>query len=246
MGQEPLISIITVVYNGAAFLEQTIESVINQTYKNIEYIVIDGGSTDGTLDIIDKYQEHVAHFVSEPDKGLYDAMNKGIAAASGDLIGTINSDDWYELNALELVVAAFRRDPNAALFHADRFDVYEDGKRAVRKFNPSRMKFVFYGMTYSHPSMFVSKSEYQLHSYNVELRSLSDYQFVLETFLRDETSLHYIEETIVNYRLGGISAQLSLMDSVKEGLIARREAGLNIFYNYLAALTKILIKIVKR
>ncbi|MDR2410220.1 MAG: glycosyltransferase [Bacteroidales bacterium] len=98
-----LISIITVVYNGAFTLEQTILSVINQTYKNIEYIIIDGGSTDGTVDIIKKYEPHLACWVSEPDKGIYDAMNKGIDKATGEWINFMNSGDWfYDNNVITL------------------------------------------------------------------------------------------------------------------------------------------------
>ena len=90
----PLITIITVSYNAVKTIEDTIVSVLGQTYNNIEYIIIDGGSTDGTLDIIKKYQDKITYWVSEPDKGIYDAMNKGIAKANGELIGIINSDDW--------------------------------------------------------------------------------------------------------------------------------------------------------
>jgi glycosyltransferase involved in cell wall biosynthesis len=92
----PLISIITIVYNGITTLEQTILSVINQTYKNSEYIIIDGGSTDSTVDIIKKYEKHFAYWLSEPDKGIYNAMNKGIKLSSGKYIALLNSDDWLE------------------------------------------------------------------------------------------------------------------------------------------------------
>src|SRR4051812_41105410 len=91
----PLISVITVVYNGAATLERTIKSVLKQTYKNIQYIIIDGRSNDGTIDIIKKYEKYISYWVSEPDKGIYDAMNKGVAAATGTLVGILNSDDYY-------------------------------------------------------------------------------------------------------------------------------------------------------
>jgi glycosyltransferase involved in cell wall biosynthesis len=227
----PLVSIITVVYNGEKYLEQTIESVINQTYKNIEYIIIDGGSTDRTLDIIRKYEKHIAYWVSESDKGLYDAMNKGIGIAKGELIGMINSDDWYELNTVELMVNAYKNNPDKTIFHADRYDVDDDGNRKIRKFHPSSFKFKYYGMTYNHPSMFITKDEYKKHLYNTELRALSDYQFVLEAFLRDNNTLFYINQPTVNYRLDGISAQLPLKKMLDEGFVARKISGMNILEN---------------
>ncbi len=98
------VSVITVVFNGAGTIEQTIKSVLGQTYKNIEYIIIDGDSTDGTQEIVEKYGESIACFVSEKDNGLYDAMNKGISYATGDIIGIINSDDYYAVDAVEHVV----------------------------------------------------------------------------------------------------------------------------------------------
>ena len=155
--EDILVSIITVVYNGEKYLEQTINSVIKQTYNHIEYIIIDGGSTDNTIEIIQAHHAHITYFVSEPDGGLYDAMNKGISVAKGSLIGMINSDDWYELNTVELMVAAYKENPQKSIFHSDRYDVFYGGNRKIRKFNPSLYKFLFYGMTYNHPSMFITK-----------------------------------------------------------------------------------------
>ena len=104
--QHPLVSIITVVLNGESHLEHTINSVLCQTYENLEYIIIDGGSSDGTQDIIRKYQDKIDYWISESDDGIYDAMNKGILQAKGELIGILNSDDWYELETVELMVNA--------------------------------------------------------------------------------------------------------------------------------------------
>ena len=115
----PLVSIITVTYNAEKYLEQTIKSVISQSYKNIEYIIIDGMSSDGTVDIIKRYQKYIAHFSSEPDKGIYDAMNKGIKKANGELIGIINSSDFYEPDAVETVVSAYLQNKGAGIFHGN-------------------------------------------------------------------------------------------------------------------------------
>lgn len=225
------VSIITVVFNGVKTLEQTIQSVINQTYKNIEYIIIDGGSTDGTLDIIKKYEDKISFWISEKDKGLYDAMNKGISFAKGEIIGMINSDDWYEANAVELIVQAYGKNPDKKIFHGDRFDVKEDGSRKIRKFHPSKTKFMYYGMTYNHPSMFVKKEVYQQRLYSNEMKSLSDYEFVLYWFLRQPNWFYNIPLPFVNYRLDGISANIKMVDSLKQGYKAKQLAGQNYFQN---------------
>jgi glycosyltransferase involved in cell wall biosynthesis len=222
----PLISIITVVYNGEKYLEQTIESVINQTYKNIEYIIIDGGSTDGTHDIIKKYSENISYFISEPDKGLYDAMNKGINVAKGELIGMINSDDWLEVNAINLIVEIYKDNPTKKVFHGDLF--YISNTKVMRKFNPSFIKMKYYGMTYNHPTMYVHRDVYSEFKYNFQLKVKADYQFVLSCLFR-KVPMYYIPEAYVNYRVDGISAQLTLKQTLKESNIAKREAGVNFF-----------------
>jgi glycosyltransferase involved in cell wall biosynthesis len=239
----PLVSIITVVYNGAKTIQQSIESVKNQTYNNIEYIVIDGESNDNTLLIIKDNLDTISYWNSEPDKGLYDAMNKGIKVAKGELIGIINSDDWYELDAVETMVNAYINYPSKTIFHADRFDIDEKGNKSLRKFNSSTFKFKYYGMTYNHPSMLIKKEEYLSHTYSNKLRSLSDYQFVLEAYISNHTKFLYINKPIVNYRLDGVSAQLSFYDSMKEGFISRRDAGMFIINNLFALLIRSLMSI---
>ena len=235
----PLVTIITVVYNGQKFLEQTILSVINQTYPKIEYLIIDGGSTDGTLDIIDKYKTHIDYWVSEPDKGLYDAMNKGIALAKGELIGMINSDDWYEVNAVQLVINNLLSNPSKRIFHGDRFDVLADGSKSLRKYHPSSLKFIYYGMTYNHPSMFIHKDIYSFQQYNISLKALSDYEFVLKNFINNREAFHYISIPYVNYRLDGISGSMSTNEALKEGFISRKNAGLNMFQNLISCVPRI-------
>jgi len=224
MNKTPLISIITVVYNGEKYLEQTIESVLNQTYNNIEYIIIDGKSIDGTLDIIKSYEKYISYWISESDKGLYDAMNKGIAISKGELIGIINSDDWYELDAVELMVNAYLEHPDKNIFHADLFNVDEKNNRKIKRWNNSGFRFKYYAMTYNHPSMFITNKEYAMHKYNMKMRALADYQFILESYLKDENSLYYIDKPIVNYRLDGISANRTLWQGLKEGYEARKLA----------------------
>ncbi|TMM58195.1 glycosyltransferase [Maribacter algarum] len=240
--KNPLISIITVVYNGERYLQQTIDSVANQSYKNIEYIIVDGESTDATLSIIKKNSNHISQWISEPDEGLYDAMNKGIGMAKGVLIGIINSDDWYELNAVETVVNTYLEFPQKTIFHSNRFDVDNDTKK-IRKFNPSNFKFKYYGMTYNHPSMFISPREYKEHLYNTTLKSLSDYEFILTAFLRDPDRFYYIDQTLVNYRLDGISAHMGFLESKKEAYLARRQAGMSILERVFAVIFGSLVRL---
>lgn len=242
----PLVSIITVVYNGGKTIEKTIRSVLCQTYTHIEYIIIDGGSTDGTLEIIKKYECNISIIISEPDNGLYDAMNKGIRLANGELIGMINSDDWYEKDAVSIVVDSFLNYPFKDIFHANRFNILADDSRALIKFNPSIFKFKFIGMTYHHPSMFVTNREYRKHLYNTKLSVLSDYQFVLEAYYTDSDKFQYIDSAYVNYRIDGISSQIKLKNRLREGFIARKNSGMNLFLNLFSCLVRFFVIITSK
>lgn len=239
--KNPLISIITVVYNGDKYLEQTIKSVINQTYKNIEYIIIDGGSTDRTLEIIEKYEKQIDYWISEPDEGLYDAMNKGIRKANGDLIGMINSDDWYELDAVSHVVKSLLDNPNKGVFHGDMYLISDKSKKILRSFNSSKFKFKYYGMTYAHPTFFVSKRIYSKYQYNTRLKTISDYQFSLEVFLDDSKTYCYIDRPLANYRFGGLSDTIATNKLLIDGFKARKNAGLNMFQNMFSFLIRFVV-----
>ena len=245
MTEQPLISIVTVVFNGIKYLQQTIDSVANQTYPNIEYIIIDGGSTDGTVDLIKANEANVDHWISEPDRGLYDAMNKGISKAKGELIGMINSDDWYEVDAVETTVNKYLKNPDKRIFHSDRYDVYPDGEKKVFAFNPSVIKFKYFAMTYNHPSMFVSPKVYKEYNYNTSLKVYSDYQFTLTSYLKNKDQFTYINKPTVNFRLGGVSGQIPLKDVLKESYIARRNSGMNLFTSTIAIGCKLGLEIIK-
>ncbi len=241
----PLVTIITVVYNGEKYLQQTIDSVVKQEYDNIEYIIIDGGSTDGTLDIIKQNEAFISKWISEPDKGLYDAMNKGIKMAQGELIGMINSDDWYETDAVSLVVKAYIDNPSKHIFHADRYDILDSDERKLRRFNPSVFKFKYYGMTYNHPSMFITTAEYKIHKYALDVGYIADYQFVLEALLRDPEIFLYIDNAYVNYRLDGISAQQTFMSKIKAGYKSRKNARMSFIENLFSVFIRILKRFLK-
>lgn len=238
----PLVSVVTVVLNGAETIEQTILSVIGQSYQNIEYIVIDGGSTDGTIEILKKYNAEIDNWLSESDNGLYSAMNKGIRLANGDLIALLNSDDFYEEDAVFRIVKAYDANPAAKIFHGDRMDVHLDGSLQLRKYNPSRYLFKYYSMTYHHPSMFIHKEIYNELLYNENLRVYSDYQFVLTLYLQKSDYFCYVEgEPYVNYRLEGESTRIKKLDKLIEGYSARRCAGLSIFESSMSLVIRLAI-----
>lgn len=201
-----VVSIITVTFNAASFIEQTIQSVIHQTYKNVEYIIVDGGSNDGTVDIIRQYEDHISKWVSEPDKGLYDAMNKGIRMATGQLIGIVNASDFFNPDTVSIMVDAARKNPDVGIFHGDINMLNEDGSFFKRKSPDPDLSQHYKGMKVYHPTMFVRKDVYQtLGVYDIQYRISADFDFILRCALAN-VKFHYIPEVISNFRVGGVSS----------------------------------------
>lgn len=197
----PLVSVITVVYNGEKYLEQTILSVINQTYENIEYIIIDGKSTDKTCKILKKYNNQIDLWISESDDGIYDAMNKGIALSKGELIGIINSDDWYEEDTIMGIVERYRSNMNVGVFHGIHRLWDNDGLLGVIGHSDLFLK---YGMI-SHPTCFVAKSVYEKYGlYSCEYKIASDYEIMLR-FKSKDVKFLFIEKIMANFRNNGLS-----------------------------------------
>lgn len=196
------VSIITVVYNGAKTIEQTIQSVLNQTYKNIEYIIIDGQSTDGTVEIIKKYIDSINYFVSEKDNGIYDAMNKGICIANGDIIGIINSDDWYVEDAVEKIAHCFNQQ-KADLVYGKVCFIDENGDEKVNPNFPLDM--LWYRTVVYHPSVFIRKEVYQKYGfYNLKYKISADYELLLRLY-SVQVQFWFIDIVIAYFRLGGLS-----------------------------------------
>ena len=175
---DTLISVVTVSYNAVLTIEQTILSVINQTYPNVEYIIIDGGSTDGTVDIIKKYADKIAYWVSEPDKGIYDAMNKGGLKATGDFIQFLNAGDWFEN---EHVIEKIFKDwyKRVDVIYGDMIIRRSDGVYYAKAQDLSHFENDF---PLFHPSTFIARSVFVSHLFDVSYRISADFPFFFTNF----------------------------------------------------------------
>jgi glycosyltransferase involved in cell wall biosynthesis len=204
------ISIITVVYNGEKTIRDCINSVLSQTYADIEYIIVDGKSTDRTLEIVESYGEKIKKVISEPDSGIYDAMNKGIRAATGDIIGILNADDMYASNdVLEKVAQEFEKNPDIGCVYGDLEYVDKNKPTLVKRFWKSH-SYVFgsfkKGWHPPHPSFFIRKGVYEKYGlYRTDLKIASDYEMMLRLLEIKKVPSVYIPETLVKMRTGGVS-----------------------------------------
>ncbi len=232
--EKPLISVITVVFNGETYLEQTIKSVIEQSYDNVEYIIIDGGSTDGTLDIIKRYEGQIDYWVSERDEGIYDAMNKGIMLCSGYIIGLINSDDWYEPEVFSEIPLQ------------ENFDVLH-GKIQYRDKNVKKEVFIpnqemlEREMTLNHPTCFVKTHLYKrIGCFNKKFKIAADYDFLLRAKIA-QGYFFYMPIIISNMRYFGVS-DTNWVNSYKELFLVKIENRFNLFTSF----TYFLFQIIRR
>lgn len=216
---KPLITVITVVFNGAKHLEETILSVINQTYDNVEYIIIDGGSTDGTLDIIRQYEHAIDYWVSEKDGGIYDAMNKGIQLATGESIGIINSDDWYELKTTKLI--ASHKKLNYKIFHGS-MNIFNTGNFLYQQKFSSSLKKLHKGMIIAHPTVFVGQKIYKENGYfDLNYKIAADWELMLRLYLKCY-NFEYIADSLANFRVGGLSSNITLTSSLEKSAIRKK------------------------
>lgn len=180
--KRPLMTVVTVCYNAIEEIERTLLSVLGQSYKNIEYIVIDGGSTDGTVEIIKKYANNIGHFISEPDHGIYDAMNKGIAKASGEWIIFMNAGDVFANdNILELWQSKNKEDEGVDLYYGDVILKYKLGDRFLPSKNISKLRET---MCFSHQSCIIRTSVMKDFGYSLAYRYAADYNFLLSIFFK--------------------------------------------------------------
>jgi len=211
---QPKLSVITIVYNNVKDIERTMLSVLNQTYPNIEYILIDGASNDGTQEVIQKYQDRLPHFISEPDKGIYDAMNKGLALATGDYILFMNSGD--EIYAPETVSEVFGTADSADIYYGETEMYNEDwqslGQRRHCAPEIFDWKSFKYGMNISHQAIYVKRS--LTEPYDLQYKYSSDIDWVIKA-AKKASSIVNTHMYVAKYLVGGVSKKKHLA-SLKE------------------------------
>lgn len=228
------ISVVTVVLNGADTLEDNIKSVLQQTHDDVEHIVIDGASTDGTAQILERYSDRIATIVSEPDNGLYEAMNKGIALATGDVVGTLNADDFYETeDALSTVAQAFRDDRVDAVYADLVYVEQHDTSRIVRYWQSQvfRPGLFEQGWIPAHPTFFVKRDIYRWHgTFDTQFKIQSDFDLCLRFLEVKRIRTVYLPQVLVRMRMGGVSNRsiATILSGNLESWRALRKYGINV------------------
>jgi len=216
--KEMLVSIVTACYNSSKTIHKAIESVLNQTYTNIEYIIADGQSTDDTLSIVESYRPAFEEkgitlkVISGPDSGIYGGMNKGIALAEGKIIGLVNSDDWYELNIIEKIVNKYKESP-FDMCYCDINIINDSGKSFIKK--SKVMKKYFTTRKWNHPTTFISKKIYNIRKYDESFRYYADWDMVLWIY-KNYRRIYVINESLSNFSLGGATTSKSLKVAKKK------------------------------
>lgn len=237
----PLVSIFTVVFNGAKYLEQTIQSVINQSYDNVEYIIIDGGSTDSTLDIIQNYEDQIDYWVSQKDNGIYDAMNKGLKLSSGDIIGIINADDWYSDDSItKSVHALLESNADYSIGNIQK----TPSKLVARPIFPLINNYIYQEMMYPHISAFFKKNVYKdVGLFDVNYAISADFDMALRIHLLKYKAV-YINSILATAVDNGVSSdsrsKREYLDIVikhgKNSMLAYGTYSLHLFKFYLIQL----------
>lgn len=246
----PRITVITVCYNSAATIRDTLESVALQSYKSFEHIVVDGGSTDDTLAIVRGWTRHSIRLVSEPDNGIYDAMNKGIALARGDYIGMLNSDDFFASPlALEKIVTRLKASNVDAVFSC--LDIVDPAnlnrvlrKYRIRKFNSFMLRI---GVMPPHPTFYCKKSCYEKAGpYRTDYRIAADFEMLARLLLKHHITWEFIDETTVKMRSGGLSSSGIKSSWVVNREIIRACTENGLYTNMLMLVLKIPIRLMER
>lgn len=220
------ISIITINYNNKDGLQKTIDSVITQTFKNFEWIVIDGGSTDGSKELIEKYAQHITYWVSEPDKGIYNAMNKGILKATGDYLSFMNSGDTYYDNTTLDIVYNKMSESNADIYYGNSLYIYKDKERVF--YTPPKLTlYDLYKGTILHQASFIKRELFQKQGYDETLKIVSDWKMWLVWILQDK-EFKYIDLIISRFDAYGISTTNTNLVNEERNIVINEQLPLQV------------------
>lgn len=240
---KPVISIITVVKNKSKFIQETIDSIKNQTYKNIEYIVIDGVSTDGSFEIIKKNLTFIDYFVSEPDLGNYDAINKGLSLCTGDLIGIVNSDDILLPNAMETLVDYYKKNPKADLF----FGSVKKHWGTISGYYPHKIKYSWFFYTSHSTGFFLTRNAAEKNGkYSLKYKYSSDFDYLYRLIIINKfVGVATKEDEVFGiFRPGGISATLNKEEHFFEKIQIRIDNGQNKIFIFFMLVIKYLLNLI--
>ncbi len=212
---KPLVSIITVTYNSADTLQETIDSIREQTYGNIEYIVVDGESTDDTLDIIRSNADIVDRWISEPDDGIYDAMNKGIRMAKGELIGILNSDDLYVPHTVAYAAEAYQKAGEPCVVYGNMVKFDKDGNETYYQGDLTDKAFKELNLQLNHPTCFVSRTVYERHDgFDPWFEIGADRELMFRLYNAGIPRIH-VDEMFARFRLGGATTHWTLAQALR-------------------------------
>lgn len=231
------ISIITATYNSAKTIESAIQSVNNQSYPNIEHLIIDGASKDNTLELVRSYQQTRPNIVihSEPDKGIYDALNKGVSMATGDIIGFLHSDDFFhDRETISKIVTTLQQSKADGIFGDLQYVNAKETTKVIRywKSKPFQSKLLQRGWMPAHPTLYLKKEVYQKHgNFDLNFKIAADYDFMLRILKDNNLKFEYLPQIITNMRVGGASnAMGNIKQKMKEDLTALRKNEIKLPY----------------
>ena len=238
MNNNNKISVITVTKNSEKYLEENIQSLSSQTYKNFEHIIIDGGSTDRTIEIIKKNSDKITKWISEPDDGLYFAMNKGINLCQGDIIGILNSDDFYYPEALNIVNQYFLKNKNLDFLFGSVHKY-----KLMHGYSPQKIKWTFGFYTTHSVGFFIKKSsQLSLGFYDTQYKYSADYDLFYKMIVKKKMLgiSTRKEEVLGKFRSGGLSSRIKYLDFLKENNRIRINNGQNVFFVYLIFILRLI------
>ena len=243
------VSIITVCFNSQKTIRKTIKSVISQSYKNYEYIIIDGGSTDNTIKIISEYKKYISIFISETDKGIYDAINKGIKKSTGSVVSILHSDDiFYNNQTTKKVMSYFSSNLKLDCLIGNTLITKNNSKKVIRNYKANSFKkwMLYLGFSPPHPSTFFSKKIYKKFGlYNKKYNIAGDFEFYVRIFLKQNILLRIVNKNFILMKSGGRSSESLKSNFISSNEIIKSFKDNNLYTNWLLVILRYPIKLLQ-